>query len=763
MDPRPPREEIAAAIYKDGQTPYSWNMQSNTREARPGARMAFRASRKARRPFPAAGIFPNRLRILFSGLFCAAAAQAATPVPMASQPGLAYSETFGDVANWSADFSSGAGANRFAGWPAGGAGTIPTPAKLTIATTNWSSGSTAGKQKGTGQLVLLATGSSDNSAALAVDFFMDFSGVDAGTLSFTWEAINNPTGDRKSSLRVYWSTNGVAFTELAGAQVLNFQNGSPATGTVSAVALPAAFNNHAGARLRFYCHNGTGGTTGNRPKLGLDNMTVTATAGSGDYPTVTITNPSPAEFTVGYSTRTQSFSGLCNTNAVGQLVWTNALTGESGHLAAGTNWTLPDVYLGIGTNVVTVRATNRAGVASGSQAAICRDMREFIKVMTANLTDRTTNNQMRYIATSERIFKALQPDVVAIQEWLVTNASRRAYVDAVFGTNYDYAVESYSGSELPNGVVSRWPITASGEWNDTQVSGRDFAWATINLPGTQDLRVVSVHMKSGSTASDETTRTKEAAILTNEIRKANWPASDFIVIAGDFNTPNRSDDCLKALSNVVTDASQPADQSGDDDTNITRAYPYDYVLPSHLFNNCRVPLTLGGIVFPDGLVFDSRVWNPPPPPVQTNDSEGTDMQHLAVMKQFAILTCTDCDDDGIPDEWEATHGLNTSVNDAGGDLDEDGMPNRDEYAADTHPGNSNSLLRINRAAFAGNVWHVDWQGGSNAHQIIQCSSNLLTGWTDLLTNHPPTPLSNQLNRSDTSPTNKFFIRVKAHR
>ena len=88
---------------------------------------------------------------------------------------------------------------------------------------------------------------------------------------------------------------------------------------------------------------------------------------------------------------------------------------------------------------------------------------------------------------------------------------------------------------------------------------------------------------------------------------------------------------------------------------------------------------------------------------------------------------------------------------------------RDEYAADTHPGNSNSLLRINRAAFAGNVWHVDWQGGSNAHQIIQCSSNLLTGWTDLLTNHPPTPLSNQLNRSDTSPTNKFFIRVKAHR
>ena len=150
-------------------------------------------------------------------LLGAAMAPAAVPVPMASQPGLSYTEAFGDIANWAADFSSGAGANRFGGLPAGGSGTIPTAAKLTVATTNWASGSSAGKQKGTGQLVLLATGATDNNAALAVDFHMDFSGVNAGTLSFTWEAINNPTGDRKSSLRVYWSTDGSTFTELAAA------------------------------------------------------------------------------------------------------------------------------------------------------------------------------------------------------------------------------------------------------------------------------------------------------------------------------------------------------------------------------------------------------------------------------------------------------------------------------------------------------------------------------------------------------------------
>ena len=178
-------------------------------------------------------------------------------------------------------------------------GTIPAATKLTVATTNWTSGSTAGKQKGAGQLVFLTTGSTDNSAALAVDVYLDFSGVNAGTLSFTCEGITNSTGDRRSSLRVYWSTDGAAFTELAAAQVLNVPNGTPATNSVSAVALPAAFNNEAGARLRFYSHNGTGGTTGNRPKLGLDNLTVTATAGSGDYPVATITNLVLTEFAVG--------------------------------------------------------------------------------------------------------------------------------------------------------------------------------------------------------------------------------------------------------------------------------------------------------------------------------------------------------------------------------------------------------------------------------------------------------------------------------
>ena len=45
----------------------------------------------------------------------------------------------------------------------------------------------------------------------------------------------------------------------------------------------------------------------------------------------------------------------------------------------------------------------------------------------------------------------------------------------------------------------------------------------------------------------------------------------------------------------------------------------------------------------------------------------------------------DTDGDGMPDEWETRYGLNPSVNDAGEDLDADGLTNLDEYQRGTKP------------------------------------------------------------------------------
>lgn len=239
---------------------------------------------------------------------------AQTPVPMGVQPGLSYTENFADIAAWTNAFASGIGANRFSSVAVNATGTIPDGVRITAATATFVTATSGGVQKGTAQtpsaqnIVLLATGATDNSSAIAIDFFMDFTGVNAGTLSFDWASVNNSTGDRKGSLRVYYSTNGTSFTELPAAQVLNITNNVLTSGSITTVTLPAAFNNSATARLRFYYVNATGGTTGSRPKISIDNLNVTALPAGNTVSAAAGTNAGePAtngSFTINFNTPT---------------------------------------------------------------------------------------------------------------------------------------------------------------------------------------------------------------------------------------------------------------------------------------------------------------------------------------------------------------------------------------------------------------------------------------------------------------------------
>jgi hypothetical protein len=238
-------------------------------------------------------------------LFLSASAFGQTPVPMASTG--TYTEDFSTVATWANGFTSPTQATRFGGVAVNATGTIPDGKRVTTASTTFSSGTSGGVQKGTGTLVLLSTGTTDNTSSTAVDLFLDYTSVNAGTLSFDWASVNNSTGDRKGSMRVYTSTDGTTFTELTGAAVLNFTNNSLTSGSIVTVQLPATFDNNPNARIRFYYYNGTGGTTGSRPKLALDNLTVTSvSSGPATEPTipasnVTFTNVSSASLTVNWT------------------------------------------------------------------------------------------------------------------------------------------------------------------------------------------------------------------------------------------------------------------------------------------------------------------------------------------------------------------------------------------------------------------------------------------------------------------------------
>ncbi|WPB76836.1 lamin tail domain-containing protein [Archangium violaceum] len=260
-----------------------------------------------------------------------------------------------------------------------------------------------------------------------------------------------------------------------------------------------------------------------------------------------------------------------------------------------------------------------------------------LRVMAANIT--SGNGQSYDPGEGTRIFQGTKPDVVAIQEFNYGDNSATAirnFVNTAFGTGFYYYRET--GAQIPNGIISRYPIIASGEWTDTQVSNRDFAWARIDVPGPKDLWVVSVHLLTASSS----VRNTEATNLVNYI-KANVPTSDYLVIAGDLNTDSRSESCFTTFSQVVSTASPyPADRNGNVNTNAARAKPYDHVLVDADLRAYQTATVIGASSFAAGTVIDTRVYSPISEisPALAADSGATNMQHMAIIKDFLIPSDT---------------------------------------------------------------------------------------------------------------------------
>lgn len=121
---------------------------------------------------------------LLSFVLLAAVSFAQTPVPMASQPSLTYSENFADIANWTNNFASGTGANRFGAVAINATGVIPSGARITTSTATFQApvppatvSNSGGLHRGSDQLtpttsiILLSTGTGNNTSSAAFDLF----------------------------------------------------------------------------------------------------------------------------------------------------------------------------------------------------------------------------------------------------------------------------------------------------------------------------------------------------------------------------------------------------------------------------------------------------------------------------------------------------------------------------------------------------------------------------------------------------------------
>ena len=277
-------------------------------------------------------------------------------------------------------------------------------------------------------------------------------------------------------------------------------------------------------------------------------------------------------------------------------------------------------------------------IAAASSLCACSCFAsERVRIMAANTT--SGNFQSYDPGEGIRIFQGLDPDVILIQEFNYGNNSSldlREFVDEAFGEDFECYREA-GNEQIPNGIISRFPIIASGEWEDVEVSNRDFAWARIDIPGDKDLWAVSVHFLT----RNATVRNAEATALVNFIQN-NVPDSDYLVVGGDFNTDSFSESALSALSSVVETDGRPDDQNGTTGTNASRSKPYDQVLPDSELEALETSVTISGhsFTYAEGLVFDSRVFTPlsSVSPVQFGDSGASNMQHMAVIRDFLIPT-----------------------------------------------------------------------------------------------------------------------------
>lgn len=278
----------------------------------------------------------------------------------------------------------------------------------------------------------------------------------------------------------------------------------------------------------------------------------------------------------------------------------------------------------------------RAATDSAVVAPLCTAASARLRVVAGNLT--SGNGQSYNSGAGGRIFKATAPDVALIQEFNVGDNSEpvvRAFVQRYFGESYTY---TRGTGDIPNGVISRFPIAEQGTWVDPEISNRTHAWAKIVLPGGKVLLAVSVHLKAGSAT---TTRFNEAQALNANL--AQTPA-DYTVIGGDFNTESHSERALTELgASVSVSGPYPADESGNDNTSGNRTKPYDRVLPSASLAALAVPAVLGNTTFASGAVFDTRVFSDiaafaacGDDAVKATDSAEPNMQHMAVLRTFEL-------------------------------------------------------------------------------------------------------------------------------
>ena len=267
-------------------------------------------------------------------------------------------------------------------------------------------------------------------------------------------------------------------------------------------------------------------------------------------------------------------------------------------------------------------------------ATICGcPVSDHLRLVTGNLT---TGNLQSYEDPGIRIFRGLAADVAMIQEFNVggnSDVELRTFVDDAFGTDYGYTRAAASG-QIPNGIVTRYPILAAASGPTRRSRTATSCGRRSTFRGPNDLFAISVHLLSTSASA----RDLEAGELVQHIQ--GLPSGAFVVLGGDFNTGTRSEACVQTLSSVLVTERPVSRRPGQprQHQHATATSPTTGCSVNASLQATAIPVAIGANRFDNGFVADTRVYSPIDDlaPALAEDSGATNMQHMAVVRDFAL-------------------------------------------------------------------------------------------------------------------------------
>ncbi len=382
-----------------------------------------------------------------------------------------YSEEFTNIANptnWPNGFI-GTDSAEWKSVAVNATGTNGDGVKTSVSSATFSTSSSSGVQRGTTNIQMLSS-STNNSCA--IDLLLNFTGRNAGTISFDVATVFNSTGNRNSILKLFYSTNGTTFTEITGINLpYTASNNVAGSANITTIALPSAFNNLSTAVLRFYEYSTTaasGSATGSQPKISIDNISVTSTSSGSASPTLsadatnnTVDNAIDITFTDDSAWRTAVTAVKIGT--------TTLTSGTDYDLTAGNLQLKPSGLNGLlntsGSKSVTVVAT---GYVNATVTQVIN-----AGAPTANST-----------AT---ISVALAPNTSRT----ITCTAKDQYNNLVSGYTfaYDVTLTNNNSTTAESYTINSSPFTAtstSGNYLSTTTNASGVATFTAALPATID-------------------------------------------------------------------------------------------------------------------------------------------------------------------------------------------------------------------------------------------------------------------------------------